>query len=362
MTEFRNAPRSPLTNTVARIRSLDVVLVLAALVVAVSVAQPTFLQFGNLANVLGQWSPVMVMGVGMTYVVITGGFDLSVAATYSLSAVVAAYLGQTEPPGVAFAAAIALGAAVGAVNGGIVALLRVNPFIATLGSSLVISGITLVFTDNAAFVVQYPPFATLGNGQMLGLPYSGLLAAGIMIIGGCVLTFTTYGQAVYAVGGNAEASRLAGIRTHAIVVSAYALSGFCAGIGGVITASQLSSAQANLSPNLVFDVLTVVIVGGTSLSGGKGAIWRTAVGVGILATLQNGFNLLDINAYYQNIVKGLIIIAAVSHLDARAITGSFLPGRRTLDRLPIAAPLAAPAPAHPSTTDLATASTTKEMS
>jgi ribose transport system permease protein len=133
-----------------------------------------------------------------------------------------------------------------------------------------------------------------------------------MVVGGLVLAYTAWGHAIYAVGGNAEASRLAGIRVGATITSAYALSGLCAGIAGVITASQLSSAQANLNPNLVFDVLTVVIVGGTSLAGGRGAIWRTAVGVAILATLQNGFNLLDIDSYFQNIIKGVIIIAALA--------------------------------------------------
>jgi len=251
----------------------------------------------------------------MTYVVITGGFDLSIGSTYSLTAVVAASLGRTQPPLYAFAAAVLVGLVVGILNGGVVAALRVNPFIATLGSSLVISGVTLVVTNNAAFVVSYPPFATLGTGDFYGIPYAGLLTIALMVAAGVVLHSTAYGQSVYAVGGNEEASRLAGIRTRLVMASAYALSGLCAGVAGVITASQLSSAQPNLSPNVVFDVLTVVIVGGTLLGGGSGAIWRTAVGVCILATLQNGFNLLDINAYYQNIVKGLIIVAAVSRID-----------------------------------------------
>ena len=198
--------------------------------------------------------------------------------------------------------------------------LKVNPFIATLGSSLVISGLTLVLTGNRAMVVDFAPFQELGSGRFLGIPYSGMLLIALMVAAGCILAFTPFGQSIYAVGGNREASRLAGIRTSGIVGSTYAISGLCAGIAGVVTASQLSSAQPNLDPNLVFNVLTVVIVGGTSLVGGKGAIWRTAVGVGILATLQNGFNLLDIDAYYQNIIKGIIIIAALTQLDFSSMT------------------------------------------
>jgi ribose transport system permease protein len=295
-----------------RLRSGGAVIALAVLVVVVSVAQPDFLAYGNLMNILSQWAPVAIMGVGMTYVVITGGFDLSVASIYSLSAVVAAALGRTQAPIVAFALAMLVGLLAGLLNGAVVTVLRVNPFIATLGSSLILSGIALVLTGNRPFVVDFAPFGVLGSGRVAGIPYSGMLAIALMVVGGLILAYTAWGHAIYAVGGNAEASRLAGIRVGATTTSAYALSGLCAGIAGVITASQLSSAQANLNPNLVFDVLTVVIVGGTSLAGGRGAIWRTAVGVAILATLQNGFNLLDIDSYFQNIIKGAIIIAALA--------------------------------------------------
>ncbi|QWT25130.1 ABC transporter permease [Subtercola sp. PAMC28395] len=299
------------------VRSYGIVVALGVLVVIIAAAQPGFLAYGNLMNILSQWAPVGIMGIGMTYVVITGGFDLSVGAIYSLCAVVAAALGRTEAPVIAFAAAILVGLIAGIANGFVVTGLRVNPFIATLGTSLIISGVTLVLTGNVAFVVDFEPFTVLGTGRMLGIPFSGILLIVLMVVAGLILAYTPYGQAIYAVGGNAEASRLAGIRTSFTTGSSYALSGLCAGVAGIISASQLSSAQPSTNQNLVFDVLTVVIVGGTSLSGGKGAIWRTAVGVALLATLQNGFNLLDIDAYYQNIIKGIIIIAALATVDWR---------------------------------------------
>jgi ribose transport system permease protein len=296
-------------------KGYGVVLALILLVAVIALAQPTFLTFPNQMNILGQWAPVAIMGIGMTYVVITGGFDLSVGATYALSAVVAAAVGQTQSPFIAFSVAILAGAAVGVLNGVVVTGLRVNPFIATLGTSLIIAGLTLVITSNRAFIVDFPLFSLLGREKFLGVPYSGILVIVLMVIAALVLAFTSYGQQIYAVGGNAEASRLSGVRVNAVITSSYVLAGATAGIAGVITASRLSSAQASLAGNIVFDVLTVVIVGGTLLGGGTGAIWRTAVGVGILATLQNGFNLLDINANYQDIIKGLIIIAALATVD-----------------------------------------------
>ncbi|MET2011767.1 ABC transporter permease [Microbacterium chocolatum] len=309
-------PTAPTTGRDALIwlRSHGVVLALIVLVAIVALAQPAFLAPGNLMNILSQWAPVAIMGVGMTYVVITGGFDLSVAAVFALGGVVAAGLGQTMPPLVAFVVAVAVGAAAGLLNGVIVTVLRVNPFIATLGSSLILGGVALVVTANRPFVVTFADFGILGSGRLLGVPYSGMVAILVMVVGGLVLAYTAYGQNVYAVGGNLEASHLAGIHTTRVVSLAYVVSGACAGLAGAISASQLSSAQASMGANLLFDVLTVVIVGGTSLAGGKGAVWRTAVGVGILATLQNGFNLLDVDPYYQNIIKGLIIIAALAHV------------------------------------------------
>lgn len=329
-TSASQAVRAPLSagaKTKHLVSEYGVVLALLALVIIISVMQPNFLTLGNLFNVMSQWAPVAVMGIGMTYVVLTGGFDLSMAATYALGAVVAAALGQTQAPIVAFAGAILVTGFVGLINGFIVTALRVNPFIATLGSSLIISGITLLLTGNKPIQVTFEPFTVLGRGELLGIPFSGLLMVLLYVLAGLLLAYTTYGHAIYAVGGNREAARLSGIRADWVVSSAYLVAGITAGVAGSITASKLSSAQAGLSGSLVFDVLTVVIVGGTLLSGGKGSIWRTAVGVGILATLQNGFNLLDIDPYYQNIIKGVIIIAALASVDWSRFTRQRTPRR-----------------------------------
>ncbi len=294
------------------VRTYGIVLTLVLLLAVVTVGNPAFLSAHNVLNMLSQWSPAGIMAVGMTYVILTGGFDLSLASGYSLCAVVAAYVGQDHGPVAAFAAALLCGLAYGAVNGVLVAVVQINPFITTVGTGFILNGIVLVMTQNAAFMVDDPAFGVLGTSRWHGMPYSGLLLLAFLIVFGLILARTVYGDTIYAVGGNYEASRLSGLRVRSIVASSYVLLGGCVGVAGSITASQLSSAQANLDPLVIFDVLTIVVVGGTSLAGGSGAMWRTAVGLGIVATISNGFVLLDISPYYQDVIKGTIIVGALA--------------------------------------------------
>ena len=294
------------------IRIYGIIATLVLLLIVVTAGNPAFLSIYNIFNMLSEWAPAGIMAVGMTFVILTGGFDLSIASGYSLCAVVAAYVGQTHAPLIAFAAAIAVGLAFGLANGLLVAVVRINPFITTVGTGFIITGISLVMTQNAAFAVNNDDFGILGAGRWYGVPYSGMLLILFLLMFGFILARTVYGEAIYAIGGNYEASRLSGIRVRTVVASSYVLLGGCVGLAGSIAASQLSSAQANLDPGVIFDVLTIVVVGGTSLSGGVGAMWRTAVGLGIIATISNGFVLLDISPYYQSIIKGTIIVSALA--------------------------------------------------
>jgi ribose transport system permease protein len=294
------------------IRIYGIIATLVLLLIVVTAGNPAFLSVHNIFNMLSEWAPAGIMAVGMTFVILTGGFDLSIASGYSLCAVVAAYVGQTHAPPIAFAAAIAVGLAFGLANGLLVAVVRINPFITTVGTGFIITGISLVMTQNAAFAVNNDDFGILGAGRWYGVPYSGMLLIVFLLLFGFILARTVYGEAIYAIGGNYEASRLSGIRVRTVVASTYVLLGGCVGLAGSIAASQLSSAQANLDPGVIFDVLTIVVVGGTSLSGGVGAVWRTAVGLGIIATISNGFVLLDISPYYQSIIKGTIIVSALA--------------------------------------------------
>ncbi|AMS42878.1 Inner-membrane translocator [Aminobacter aminovorans] len=294
------------------IRTYAILVTLALLVAAVSIGNPAFLSWANLMNILSQWAPAGIIAAGMTYVVLVGGFDLSIASAFSLCAVVAAVVGQYLDPSVAFMAAIGAGILVGAVNGFFIARVGINPFITTVGVGFMLTGLALLLTDNAAFMVANPAFSSLGTGRLFGVPYSGILLIATLLLLQIVLWRTVYGELIYSVGGNYEASWLSGIRVNLVVASTYMLVGACYGIAGSITASQLSSAQANMDPSIVFDVLTIVVVGGTSLAGGSGAVWRTAVGIAIIATITNGFVLLDISPYYQSIIKGAIIVMALS--------------------------------------------------
>ena len=293
------------------LRTYGIVVAFAVLVVAVAATSPGFATRTNIFNLFSQWAPAGIMAVAMTFVILTGGFDLSIASGFSLCAVTAAAVGRSEAPVVAFLAALGVGLAIGLLNGVLIAGIRINPFIATVGTGFILNGIALVASGNIAYVVENPDFGTLGAGRWHGFPYSGMILIACLLIGGLVLARTIYGQSVYAVGGNAEASRLSGIRVGATQASTYVLSGLAMGLAGIITASQLNSAQANINPNIVFDVITIVVVGGTSLAGGFGSMWRTAVGLGIIATISNAFSLADVDPNYQDILKGSIIIGAL---------------------------------------------------
>jgi ribose transport system permease protein len=310
------APQTASARWQAQLPSLisiyGIIAALVILLAVVAIGNHAFVSPQNIFNMSSQWAPAGIMAVGMTFVILTGGFDLSLASGYSLCAVIAAYVGQTHSPSIAFAAAIAVGITFGAINGVLVAVVRINPFITTVGSGFIITGVALVLTKNAAFLVDGTDFGLLGAGRWMGIPYSGMLLVAFFVVFGLILARTVYGEAIYAVGGNYEASRLSGMRVRAVVASSYVVLGGCVGLAGSITASQLSSAQANLDPGIIFDVLTIVVVGGTSLTGGTGAMWRTAVGLGIIATISNGFVLLDISPYYQSIIKGTIIVAALA--------------------------------------------------
>jgi ribose transport system permease protein len=295
------------------VRHYGVILAFLILFVAVALGSPSFLSAKNFTNILSQWTPVGIMAVGVTYVLLAGGFDLSAASGFALCSIVAAVLATKGfPPALSLSAAVGAGILVGIFNGLIVAGWKVNPFIATLGSAFVLSGVPHVIADRTYIIVRQPGFDALGTGAFLGLPYSGICLIAIMIVAGVVLAKTPYGLWLYAVGGNPDVSRLFGIRVRLVSASTYVFSGFCMGAAAAISTSQLSYSASDHDPALIFDVIVAVVVGGTSLSGGFGSIWRTAVGLAILATLQNGLNLLQINTAGQYIIKGLIIVSSIA--------------------------------------------------
>jgi ribose transport system permease protein len=282
------------------------------LVVVVTSLNSAFLSAMNLSNMLSQWAPAGIMAVGMTFVVIVGGFDLSIAAIYSLCAVVSALLGQHHSATFAFAGGALAGALAGVGNAILIVGLRINPYIGTVGSGFVITGISLVLTQNTAVIVSSDTFGILGADRWHGLPLAGLLFLGMATVAGVVLKYTVFGHMVYAVGGNEEASKLSGIPVNAIMASTYVFLGVCCGVAGFISASQLDSAQSTIDSGILFDVATIVILGGTSFGGGVGSIWQTLVGLVMVASISNGFVMLNLSPYYQGLFKGIIIIVALT--------------------------------------------------
>jgi ribose transport system permease protein len=293
------------------LRTYGLSLVTFFLVIAVALGNHAFLSFANIMNMLSQWAPAGLAAVGMTYVIIAGGFDLSVGAAFSFCAVVSALVAQDHTTALAIVAAVLAGAAIGLTNALLIAYFEVNPFITTVGTGFIVTGLIFLTAGNTAFIVTDPTFGLLGSGRVYGIPYSGLLLIAILILASTLLSRSIYGHAIYAVGGNPEASRLSGLHVPLIVGSTYVILGALIGASGFVAASQLSSAQASMDPNLLFDVLTIVIVGGTPLGGGIGTIGRTVVGLIIIATISNGFVLLNVSPFYQNIVKGALIVGAL---------------------------------------------------
>jgi ribose/xylose/arabinose/galactoside ABC-type transport system permease subunit len=289
--------------------------VLGALLLVANSVTPGFFEIGNVRNILTQNAAVGVVSIGMTFVIIAGGFDLSVSAVAGTCTVLfASFAGHTSIAG-AVLGVLGCAAIAGLFNGLAVTKLKVNAFVATLGSSSIIAGLGLIYSDSQPIVPTKAGFDFLGIGTVQGIPSSILVLTFGFMVGGCVLARHVFGRAVFAVGGNAEAARLSGMRVDLIRVTTYVLSSLCAGTAGLIIASQTGVGQADVGANITLDSIAIVIIGGTSLLGGEGAMWRTLVGLLILATINNVFDSLALQTAAQSVVKGAIVIGAVT-LDA----------------------------------------------
>ncbi len=286
--------------------------VLMALAVTSNILYPGFLAAGNLRNILSQNAPVGIVAIGMTFVIVGGGFDLSVAAIFAACGVAFASFAGRMPIAAAFAGALLVGLAAGAINGVVITRLQVNPFVATLGSASFFSGLAYLYSHSRPIIPTNPSFATLDNLKPLGIPISILIFVGVLALGTVVLSKSVFGRSVHAVGGNAEAARLAGIRINRIRFLTYLVTGLCAALAGAVTASRTGVGQADIGASITLDAIAIVVIGGTSLLGGEGAMWRTLVGLFILATINNLFDSLALDTAAQSLVKGLIVIGAVA--------------------------------------------------
>jgi ribose transport system permease protein len=283
------------------------------LFIVLSVASGPFFTKVNLLDILDQQASTLIIAAAGTLVVVAGGIDLSVGATYALAGVTAAKLAVSVSPGLAILGGIAVGLIVGLANGLIATIGRINSLIATLAMSFVISGLaSLVTSGNLIIDYSRPSFGDLARSSFLTINTSTWIMIAVVAVIGVLLSRTTSGRYIYAAGSNAEAARLAGIRVHRVRVLTFVLSGGAAALGGVIDTSRVLSAQAsNGQTTLTFTVLAGIVVGGTSILGGEGAIWRTVTGVLFIALIGNGSDLLGLNPLYDQIALGLILLLAV---------------------------------------------------
>jgi ribose transport system permease protein len=295
-----------------RVRQYGLILALVILIVVFSFASEYFFSLPNFLNIARQVSVTAIVAVGMTFVIISGGIDLSVGSILAFSGVIAAMtFAQTGSVPLGFLAGIAVGFGIGLFNGLLTAKGRIAGFIVTLATMGAIRGFSFIVTGGNPVPAADPGFIFLGTGNILGIAVPILIMIVIVALGSFVLNKTKFGRYVYAVGGNEKASRWSGLKVDRVQVAVYAGVGLLAGLAGVIFASRLGSGQPFAGDGFELDVIAAVILGGSSLAGGRGKISGTIIGVLIIGVLGNGLTLLDVSSYWQMVVQGAIIVAAV---------------------------------------------------
>lgn len=295
-------------------------------------ATPHFLTGGNLTNVVRQTAITAILAVGQTMVILTAGIDLSVGAMAALAASVSAVMMTSQfqvggvaigplPFGVGMLLALVVGTLAGTINGLIITKGRIPDFIATLGTLTTFRGIALLVTDGlpvpshltATELRGYLPeeMIWLGSGTVLGFPVAGIIAILTLVVGWFILRYTPLGRSTYAVGGNREAARVSGINIDRTKIAVYALSGLMAGLGGFVLAGRLNSANALMAEGQELNSIAAVVIGGTNLFGGEGGVFGSLIGALIMGVLGNGLNLLNVSAFWQRVIQGLVIILVV---------------------------------------------------
>lgn len=289
---------------------------LLLLIVVVSFLNDNFFTVDNILNILRQTSVNAIIAVGMTLVILTAGIDLSVGSVLALcGAFAATMIGLEIPVMIAVPTALLAGAALGAISGIIIAKGKVQAFIATLVTMTLLRGVTMVYTEgrpiSTGFTDVADNFSWLGTGYALGIPVPIWLMVIVFASVWYLLNHTRFGRYVYALGGNESATRLSGINVDRVKIGVYAICGLLAALAGLIVTSRLSSAQPTAGMGYELDAIAAVVLGGTSLAGGKGRIMGTLVGALIIGFLNNALNLLDVSSYYQMIAKAVVILLAV---------------------------------------------------
>jgi len=296
-----------------------IVLAFLLLCLILGLANSSFFTWGNWVNILRQTSINGILAIGMTYVILAKGIDLSVGSVLAVSGIVAASFvtgAQAQHPMIGIAAGLAVGLVLGMVNGGLIARLAVAPFVVTLGMLSVARGLTQIYNDGMPIASLSPGFRTIGIGMWevvagYGIPVPVIILLVTYLVFWFILRYTTFGRAVYAVGGNEKSAKTSGINTRRVVFSVYAISGLLAALAGLILTARTSSALPQAGIAYELDAIAAVVIGGTSLSGGVGSLTGTMIGALIIGVINNGLDLMGVSSYYQQVIKGAIIVAAV---------------------------------------------------
>lgn len=294
------------------LREYAVLLMLISVFIGLSIASSSFLTFSNILNILNQQTPLAIIAVAGTMVIISGAFDLSTGAMFAVANVMAAWmtvefgsamLGLSLTP--------VVGLILGLINGFIIARLNIHSFLSTLATSLAFRAIAVLITGGALISVSDPNFTVLGQGKFANVFWAVYALVIFIVLAWFLLNRTAYGRYVFAIGGNAEAAELSGIAVNRIRIFVFGFSGFAAGLASAISVSRVASGQPLAGTGIELQAIAAIILGGTSIYGGMGAIWRSLAGVYLLALIGNGFNLMNINPLFKDLVTGVIILAAV---------------------------------------------------
>jgi len=300
-------------NAVMFLREYAVLILLAAIFVTLSITSDAFLSVSNILNILNQQAPLAIVAVAGTLVIISGGFDLSTGAIFAMANVMAAWIAvNLENVWIGLAFAPVIGLFLGAINGVLITKLQIHSFLATLASSLAFRALAVLVTGGALISVADPKFAIIGRDRLLGVFWSIYILVAFVIFITFVLNRTKFGRYVFAIGGNEEAAEMSGISVHRVRIAVFALSGLAAGLAAAIAVSRVASGQPLAGTGLELQAIAAIILGGTSIYGGMGAIWRSLGGVYLIALIGNGFNLLNLNPLFKDLVTGIIILSAVA--------------------------------------------------
>ena len=291
------------------LRRYALLVVFIVMCIIFSISHENFFTWGNLLDVIRSNAISGLAAIGLTYVVLSGGIDLSIEGVIALSGIIAGSL--SYDPIMAVTASLSVGLLVGLINGFIITRSGVQPFIYTLGANRAIQGIVLIFTRGISIYDVGPDFKIIGKGSISGIPIPIWIFLILLAITYLLLNHSKFGRYVYSVGSNEEASRLSGIKTNQVKMSVYLISGFLAALAGIVLTSRVAAAEATAATGWSLDALAAVIIGGTSLRGGQGGILSTVLGIFLIGVLNNGMILMNVPSNYYQFVKGTIIIIAV---------------------------------------------------